>query len=440
MAWRDQLPAVSRWWLVVVAALSLGLAGTYQFLWSTLREPLSVRLGTSEPALGAVFTVYVITQTLSQFPAGWVRDRFGPRLPMLASGVLLGLGFAGTALLDSTVGIAAAWAVGGVGVGITYTVAVNTPVKWFTERRGLATGLVTMSFSGASVLLIPVVRSRVKPAFQSTVLLLGGAALAVCLIAAVVLRDPGFADRETGAEDATGEDATTEAPEAPDAVGEEDDESAGDGKTAATGGVPAADLGGVGWRGAIRTWQFWLLYVIMLANNLVGLMIIGKTITFANEIGLSAGAATLGASLIAVGEAGGVLGGGIASDRLGYRSVAGGGMVLAGLSVAGGVLAGEAGAGVVFAVLIAGGAFFRTPVFAVFPAMVGEYYGPKHSSQNYALLYSAKLWGGLGAGVVASAVVGVAGWSTLFAVGGGLLVVAGLATWLLRPVERSAPA
>ncbi|MEF8854015.1 MAG: MFS transporter, partial [Haloarculaceae archaeon] len=135
--------------------------------------------------------------------------------------------------------------------------------------------------------------------------------------------------------------------------------------------------------------------------------------------------------------AGGVLAGGVASDRFGYRPVAGGGMVIAGLSLGGGVLAGEAGAGIVFAVLLGAAAVFRTPIFAVFPALVGDYYGPAHSSQNYALLYSAKLWGGLGAGVVASAVVGVAGWSTLFLVGAGLFAAAGLAMWLLRPVDRT---
>jgi OFA family oxalate/formate antiporter-like MFS transporter len=429
MSWRSRVPGVSRWWLVGIAALTMGLGGTYQFLWSTLREPLSVRLATSEPSLGTVFTVYVVFQTLSQFPAGWVRDRFGPRLPMFVGALLLGLGFAGTALLESVPGVVASWAVGGVGVGIVYTVAVNTPVKWFTDRRGLATGLVTMSFGGASFLLIPVVRNRIDADFQTTVLALAGIAAVGCLLAAIILRDPTLreSEGEEGVEPGQRDDVS-EADEGP-----VEDPAATDAAT--TEGVPSQRQAGVSWRGAIRTWQFWLLYAILIANNLVGLMIIGKTITFATELGLSAGAATLGASLIAIGEAGGVLAGGVASDRLGYRPVAGGAMVLAGLSLGGGVLAGDAGFGLGFAVLIAGGAFFRAPVFAVFPALVGEYYGPKHSSQNYAMLYSAKLWGGLGAGVVASAVVGLAGWSTLFLVGAGLFVLAGIATMLVRPVR-----
>ncbi|MEF8854948.1 MAG: MFS transporter, partial [Haloarculaceae archaeon] len=209
MSLRRRLSSPSRWWLVVVAALAMGLAGTYQFLWSTLREPLSLRLGAPEPALGAVFTVYVVTQTLSQFPAGWIRDRYGPRLPMLAGAVLLGAGFAGTALLESLPGILAAWAVGGIGVGIAYTVAVNTPVKWFTDRRGLATGLVTMSFGGTSFLLIPVIRSRVGVAFEATLLALCGLVGTGALVAAFVLRDPGPDDDTAVPADQDAEDRTS---------------------------------------------------------------------------------------------------------------------------------------------------------------------------------------------------------------------------------------
>ena len=463
----------TRWVLVAVAALAMGLAGTYQFLWSTLRDPLSLRLGTTETSLGLVFTVYVVTQTLSQFPAGWIRDRYGPRVPMLGGAALLGAGFAGTALFESVPAVVASWGVGGVGVGIAYTVAVNTPVKWFTDRRGLATGLVTMSFGGGSFLLIPVVRSRVGEFFEATLLALGGLVVAGALVAAVVLRDPGLqaadgplsdaeaadtetadgeaADAETAdvetveAETADLEAANAETDQVETECAETDDVDADQAGAAArkpsgaaeerTDGIPAGHATGASPRGTVRTWQFWLLYAVFLANNLVGLMIIGKTVTFANRLGLAAGAATLGASLIAIGEAVGVLAGGVASDRFGYRSVAGGGMLVAGLALAGGVLAGRAGFGLAFAVLVGAAAFFRTPVFAVFPALVGEYYGPANSSQNYALLYSAKLWGGLGAGVVASALVDVAGWSTLFLAGAGLFATAGVATWLLRPVD-----
>ena len=144
----------SRVTLIAVAALAIGAAGTYQFVWSSLRLPLGSALGASEASLGTVFTVFLVFQSLSQFPVGWVRDRYGPRVPLLVGAPLLAAGYAGTAFAGSLPVVYAAYAVGGVGCGAVYTVAVNTPVKWFTERRGLATGVVTMSYSGVSFLLI----------------------------------------------------------------------------------------------------------------------------------------------------------------------------------------------------------------------------------------------------------------------------------------------
>ncbi|WP_053948502.1 hypothetical protein [Halolamina sediminis] len=47
----DALP-FSRWWLVAVGALAMGTAGTYQFVWSSIRGPLGTQVGASEATLG----------------------------------------------------------------------------------------------------------------------------------------------------------------------------------------------------------------------------------------------------------------------------------------------------------------------------------------------------------------------------------------------------
>jgi OFA family oxalate/formate antiporter-like MFS transporter len=67
---------------------------------------------------------------------------------------------------------------------------------------------------------------------------------------------------------------------------------------------------------------------------------------------------------------------------------------------------------------------------------VGEYYGAARSSENYAALYTAKIWGGVGGGAAASVAVGVLGWTPAFLLGAGLLLVAGVGTAFLRPVAR----
>jgi len=188
------------------------------------------------------------------------------------------------------------------------------------------------------------------------------------------------------------------------------------------------------WRETLRTWQFWLLYAVFVVVNGVGLMLIGKVVTYADQFGLAAAVATAGASAIAIFDAGGVLGGGWLSDRLGAVRTVTWSLVLCGLALGGSVLAGEGGLGVAFVALVAAAAFFRSPVFAIFPALVGTYYGESRSSTNYALLYTSKLWGGVFGGTVASGLVVTLGWSETFGLGAALLVVAGLATSLVRPV------
>lgn len=400
----DRSP-VSRWWLVAVAAALMGITGSYQFLWSSIRGPLGGTVGASETVLGTVFTLYVVTQTLAQFPGGWVRDRWGPRLPLLVAAVLLAGGFVGTSMASTPAHLVVLYTIGGIGAGIGYSVAVNTPVKWFTDRRGLATGVVTMTFGGLSFLLIPAVRRGVRANLEVTLVGLGVLAGVTTLGAAVVLRDPAGLPTRTG--------------------------GPSDGGSAASGGRSTRAV--YTWRETVRTRQFWLLYGIFVVINGVGIMVIGKAIAFAEVLELTSGVATASASIIALADSAGVFVGSGASDRYGRVRTAATAVVLTGVGIAGAVAVGAAGYGVAFVALIGTAAFFRSPAFAIFPVLVSEYYGERHSSTNYAALYTAKIFGAVLGGAVASSLILGIGWSATFLVASGLAVVAGVAMWFVRP-------
>jgi len=394
---RDRLPS-TRWLYVVAGAGAMGVAGTYQFVWSSIRPELGARLLASEASLGTVFTVYVVAQTLSQFPAGWFRDRYGPRVPMVVGAVLLAGGYAGTALASSIWQVFLAYAIGGIGVGAVYTVAVNTPVKWFTDRRGLATGVVTMAFGGVSVLFIPAVRGGLTNDFTGTLLSTAAITGVVALVAAAILRDP--------------------------------DRSRDDEPRAAT----SAPVSSHTWRETVSTWQFWVLYAMLVVVNGVGLMLIGKAVAFADQYGLPAAVATVAASAVALSDSAGIVTIGGLSDRLGRERTIAATVTVCGVAIAAAVWAGETGHGWLFVGLLGAAAFFRSPVFSVTPALVGDYYGQARSSQNYALLYTAKVWGGIGGGVAASALIAAIGWSNAFLFGAVAMSGVGLLSGLLRPV------
>ena len=397
----------SRWWLIASGTLAMGIAGTFQFVWSSIRGPLGSQIGATEATLGTLFTIVIATQTIAQFPAGWVRDRYGPKLPTLAGGILIAAGYGGLATATTPIGAGVAAAAGGAGAGAIYTIAVNTPIKWFNERRGLATGILTMSYALLSFALIPVVRRDLLGGLEVTLVAFGVVAVLVCLLAAVVLRDP---DDESGRAEAAGTDG---------------------GATETQSAEPYQ------WRQAVRTRQFWLLYVVFIVVNGVGLMLIGKVITFAETLGLSAATATAGASIVAVADgAGGLIVGGL-SDRFGPLRTVGTALLVSAAGIAGAVVAGTQGVGLLFVAAVAVAGFFRSPAFAIFPAVVGEFYGRAYSSENYAVLYTAKLWGSVFAGTVASVLIATIGWSESFLLGAGLLGLAGLVVFTIDPVDRA---
>ena len=397
----------SRWWQVVAAAAMMAAVSPYQYVWSSIEQPLAESLDIALPALGAVFSFYVVFQSLSQFPAGKWRDSRGPGAITFLAAILAGGGYIGLAYATSVWQLYLLYSLGAVGVGIVYTVAVNTAVKWFPDRTGLTTGIGTMAFAGGSALVVPYVRANATVAAYSDVLRnVGIAILVVLLVGSLLLRDPpddwlGLDDRDEGESDA---------------------------------GL-AASLRGRAYttREMLSTWHFWLLYAMFIATAGADLIVIANVVRFAEHLGLAAVVATAAATLlpVAAGVSRMVLG--EVSDRFDRRRVMAVSFVLAGLFRIALIGAGLAEAGIVFVVLVMGAMFFSSPLYVYFPALLADYYGARNSSGNYAVLYTAKVGGGVFAGTVTGYLVATFGWIPTFTLGGALAVAAGLAALVLRP-------
>jgi OFA family oxalate/formate antiporter-like MFS transporter len=400
----------SRWWQLVAAAAMMAAVSPYQYVWSSIEGPLAESLDIALPALGAVFSLYVVFQSLSQFPAGWWRDRRGPGALTFLAAVLAGGGYVGLAYATSLWQLYVLYSLGAVGVGIVYTVAVNTAVKWFPDRSGLTTGVGTMAFAAGSTLVVPYVRANATVEGYPAVLRnVGLAILGVLLVGAVVLRDP---PREWLGRDGDDED--------------EDRDLAASlrGRAYTTGEV-------------LRTWQFWLLHATFVAIAGADLLVIANVVRFAEQFGFAGVVATAAATLLPLAAGVSRLVLGEVSDRYPRTYVMAGSFLLAGLFRFGLIAAGEAGSGVTFVALVMAAMFFSSPLYVYFPALVADYYGAEFSSSNYAVLYTAKVGGGVVAGTVAGFLVAAFGWVPTFAVGGGLAVAAGLAALLLRPPSGS---
>lgn len=405
---RDHL-GFSRWWLIITAAGAMGVVSPYQYVWSSIEGPLARDLGIPLPALGLVFTLFVIFQAGSQFPVGWWRDRHGPRALTAVGAVLSGGGYIGITYASEVWHLYVLYSLGAIGVGIVYTVAVNTALKWFPDRRGLTTGVGTMAFAGGAALFVPFVRANAAVDVYGTVLrVMGGLIFIVVLAAAVLLRDPpaDWRDLESESDEDVAESTVRSARQ-------------------------------YTWRETVQTWQFWLMYAMFVAVSGAGLMVTAKVISFAQAMSLTENTATLSATVLPISAGIGRLIMGDLSDRFDRRHIMAVSFVLCGVGVGGLVVGARAGSTVLFLAGVVLAVFFWSPQYTLFPSLVGEYYGEAHSSSNYALLYSGKMWGGIFGGAVASWLVTVTSWTTAFGVGGTLAIGAGIAALALRAPRES---
>ena len=398
---------MSRWWQVVAAAVMMALVSPYQYVWSSIEGPLAANLSIPLPAIGLVFTLFVGFQSLSQLPIGWWRDTHGPRLISLIAGFLAGGGYVGLAYATAVWQLYVLYSLGAIGVGIVYTVAVNTALKWFPDCRGLTTGIGTMAFAAGSALFIPYVRTNATITGYSIVLRNIGLLIGVgVIVGALVLRDPP-------------EDWSTETT----------DEARSNKQSSVSARRDYT------WREMLRTWQSWLLLAMFTLVNTAGLMLTAKIVSLAQEFGLSATIATASAMILAlVGGISRIIVGAI-SDRIDRKLTIAVSAMLCGVGMFALVWAGSLSSELGFVTAVIMATFFWSPQFALFPSIVGDYYGQGHSSTNYALVYLGKVGGGIFGGVLAGVFITLSGWSTTFLLGGVLAVSAGLGALVLRPPQ-----
>jgi MFS family permease len=151
-------PGYSRW-LMAAAALLIHFPLGQAYGFSVFNGPLSKVLGESLTNVGWIFSTAIIFLGLAAALFGkWV-ERVGPRVAMFVSAVLFASGLLLSALGVMTGSLAIVilgyGVVGGMGLGIGYISPVSTLIKWFPDKRGMATGLAIMGFGGGALVGAP---------------------------------------------------------------------------------------------------------------------------------------------------------------------------------------------------------------------------------------------------------------------------------------------
>ncbi|TGE27617.1 L-lactate MFS transporter [Hymenobacter metallicola] len=161
-------PGFNRW-LIPPAALAIHLAIGQAYAFSVFKKPMGALISGNVDApapddwtpaqLGVIFSIAIVLLGLSAAVFGKWLERVGPRKAMLASALCFSGGFfigaLGVHLHNLWLVYFGYGFVGGIGLGIGYISPVSTLIKWFPDRPGVATGMAIMGFGGGAMIGSP---------------------------------------------------------------------------------------------------------------------------------------------------------------------------------------------------------------------------------------------------------------------------------------------
>jgi len=347
------------WFQLIASVISMIMIANLQYAWTLFVPPMQAAQGWKLSDIQYAFTLFVLFQTWVQPLDGWFIDKFGPRVFITAAGVLCGIGWTAMGYATSLPQLYFFYVLAGIGAAFVYSGCVGSAVKWFPNRRGLASGIIAAGFGGGTALFIPIITYLIKAhTYRGAFLFTGILQGVVITLAAQFLRYPG-----------------------PDFIPAK---ATGVVKTRArknTEHFSSAEM--------LKTPHFYMLYVMFVAMATGGLLITANASSFVKSWGLTAAALTLATALSPVANGTSRVFWGWLSDRTGRELAMTTAFFLQTLCLLAVVTVGRT-SGTMFTITLVLTFFTWGEVFSLFPATLGDYFGSKNATSNYGLLYSAK--------------------------------------------------
>src|SRR5579872_5735982 len=144
-------------WLIPVAAVMVHICIGSVYAWSTFNRPIKTLFPNDPWWFSPPYTTFTAALVLlglsAAFGGPWV-ERRGPRIAATVAACFFGAGLViggtGLYLHQSFLLFLGMGVIGGIGCGLGYIAPVSTLVKWFPDRRGMATGMAIMGFGGGA--------------------------------------------------------------------------------------------------------------------------------------------------------------------------------------------------------------------------------------------------------------------------------------------------
>jgi MFS transporter, OFA family, oxalate/formate antiporter len=402
-----------RWGQLIFGIICMVMIANLQYGWTLFVNPIDQKYHWGRAAIQVAFTLFVLTETWLVPIEGYLIDRFGPRVMISSSGVLVAIAWVINSYADSLALLYLGAAIGGIGAGVIYGGSVGNALKWFPDRRGLAAGLTAAGFgAGSALTVVPIYNMIQSHGYQAAFLWFGIGQGVIVVLVGLLLRAP-------------------QAGEAP---------------------APAASAVQQSRRDyepmeVLRSAPFWLMYAMFVMVGTGGLMAVAQLAPIAKDfkidtipvsiLGLTLPALTFALSIDRV------LNGltrpffGWVSDNIGRENT----MFIAFLAEGIGIYL-----LLMFAhdpfwfVILSGLVFFAWgEIYSLFPATCTDIYGRKFATTNYGMLYTAKGTASLLVPLANVLTNATGSWNAVFIVAAILNIVAAvLALVALKPMRARA--
>lgn len=377
---------------LIAGVVGMIIISNYQYAFPLFAKGMAEQFS-HEPysKVALVFTLFILFETWPMPVSGYLADKFGMAKLMTAGGIMIALGWllGGTIFKNSLPGLYVCYGlIAGTGAGIIYICAVSNAVRWFPDRRGLASGLTAAGFGGGAALTIVPIQATINAlgGWAPAMAIWGVAQGVVAVCVAMILRRPPAGWQPAGWSPS---------------------------QASATKNVVQSKVDFT-WKQTLQRPEFYILYLAFMFMSIGGLMGTANMAKLAKASGLS-DAKVLGLGLIAVTAAAAsamnatsrILWGYV-SDRLGREYTMALVFTLEAVFVF--LVTKITNDPFLFIVVFSLVFLCWGEIYALFPATTGDVFGAKNAAANYGMMYTSKglasIIGGYGAAAVAAVFAG----------------------------------
>src|SRR5215469_18421187 len=405
---------MNRWVRLWSAFVGMIMIGNLQYAWTLFAEPMVKAHTAQHWQLSDVqwgFGLFIAAGTWAMpFFATYI-DKYGPRAFMAISGVLCAVGWASLGYISSLLSFYVLFGLAGIGVACVYACGVSTAVKWFPDRRGVASGIITAGYGMGAAAFNPIFDYLIRSIGYSSTFLWTGVSHGILIALAGLLMINPPADYKLAA------------------------------KATVKPNVRRQNVN-FNYSEMLRTPQFYFLFFAMLSMAIGGLMVTASVKPVATNFKIGEAALTVALILYPLANGFARILWGSVSDYLGREKTMFTAFLLQAIFLVALTTLGRSGDWIWVALVVL---VFLTwgELYVLFPAVLADLYGSKNSAGNYAFLYSAKGFAALlGGGLATNLFEATGTWDyPFFACAGMALLSAFMALYVRKmplPTKRAA--